>query len=100
MSNLEVHVLFRYGKKTGRIDTTMTGIGTALMKMWALENTTKTKGCMIFNRETGQLVFATYGTSSGFPKVKKEKECASFTCDILGISLEDLQAITDDRFDK
>ena len=100
MVDLAVHVLFRYSKKTGKIDTTMTGIGSALMKMWALQNTTKTKGCMIFNRETGQLVFATYGTDGGFPKVKKDEECAGCTCDDWGIPLKDLQEISDDRFDK
>ena len=98
MSNLEVHVLFRYSKKTGKIDTTMTGMGSAMMQMWALQNTTSTKGCMIFERETGKLVFATYGTKDGFPKVKKGEQCKG-TCDDWGIPLEDLQTITDDRFD-
>lgn len=100
MNDLAVHVLFRYSKKTGKIDTTLTGIGSALMQMWALKNTTKTKGCMIFNRETGKLVFATYGTSDGFPKVKKGEECEGRTCEDLGIPLKDLQEISDDRFDK
>lgn len=99
MSNLGVHVLFRYSKKTGEIDTTMTGIGSAMMQMWALQNTTKTKGCMIFERETGKLVFATYGTEDGFPKVKKGEQCKNMTCDDWGIPLEVLHSMTDDRFD-
>jgi hypothetical protein len=99
MSNLGIHVLFRYSKKTGEIDTTMTGMGSAVMQMWALQNTTKTKGCMIFERETGNLVFATYGTADGFPKVRKGKQCEGKTCEDMGIPFSALQEITDDRFD-
>lgn len=99
MSNsLAVHVLFRCSKKSGSVDTTMTGMGSALMQMWALKNTPKTKSCLIFERESGKLVFATYGDASGFPKVKKGDECKGM-CEDYGISLEDLHDIKDERFD-
>ena len=98
MSSLEVHVLFRFSKKSGAIDTTMTGMGSALMQMWALNNTTKTKSCLIFERESGKLVFATSGTNDGFPKVKKGDECKGM-CEDYGISLEMLHDIKDERFD-
>lgn len=100
MSSLEIHVLMRCSSKTGKIDTTMTGMGSALMQMWALQNTTKTKSCFIFERKSGKLVFATHGTANGFPKVVKGDACKGKTCEDLGISLEDLNSITDDRFDK
>ena len=100
MSNLTVHVLFRFSKKTGKIDTTMTGMGSALMQMWALQNTTKTKGCFICERDTGKVVFMTTGTKEGFPKVMKGKDIEELTCEALGMPLEVLQEITDDRFDK
>lgn len=100
MSNLTVCVLFRYSKKTGKIDTTMTGLGSAMMQMWALQNTTKTKGCFICERDTGKVVFTAEGTKEGFPKVKKEKDLEGLTCEALGVPLEVLQEITDDRFDK
>lgn len=99
MSNLAVHVLFRFSKKSGAIDTTMTGMGTALMQMWALNNTPKTKACMIFEHETGRLVFMATGNESGFPKVKKGDQCKG-TCEDWGISLEDLHNIKDERFMK
>lgn len=98
MSDLSVCVLFRASKKSGKIDTTMTGMGSALMRMWALKNTPKTKMCMIFERESGKLIFATYGQDSGFPKVTKESECKG-TCDDWGIPLSALHEITDERFD-
>ena len=99
MSNsLAVHVLFRCSKKSGKIDMTMTGMGSALMQMWALNNTPKTKSCLIFERESGKLVFATYGDASGFPKVKKGDECKGM-CEDYGISLEDLHDMKDERFD-
>ena len=99
MNSLEVNVMFRFSKKTGKIDTTMTGMGSALMQMWALRNTPKTKSCAIFERSTGKLVFASDGTGD-FPKVLKGDACKGRTCEDFGISLEDLQSITDDRFDK
>ena len=94
-NNLAVHVLFRFSQKTGKIDTTMTSLGSALLQMWALNHTTKTKGCVIAERDTGQVVFATQGTE-GFPKVRKGDlgNIGEF-----GFPLEELQSITDDRFD-
>ena len=93
--NLAVHVLFRFSRKTGKIDTTMTGLGSGLLQMWALQNTTKTKAVLIAERDTGEVVFATQGTE-GLPKVRKGK---LGNIEEYGIPLEDLQSITDDRFD-
>lgn len=94
---MDIFVLFRFSKKTGKIDTTMTGMGCATMKMWALQNTTKTKVCIIMNRTTGEVVFLAQGSESGFPKIKKTD---LGSCEDFGISLEMLHSITDDRFDK
>lgn len=91
---MDVHVLFRFSKKTGKIDTTMTGITTALMQMWALQNTTKTKDTMIINQKTGAVIFYAHGTGD-FPKVEKEN---LGTCDQYGIPLEVVQEIRDERF--
>ena len=97
-ASLEIHVLFRFSQKTGKIDKVMTGMGSALMQMWALKNTPKTKGCMIFERETGRLIFSTMGQESGFPKVRKGEQCTG-VCDDYGIPIEELHKISDDRFD-
>ena len=90
-NNLAVHVLLRFGRKTG----TMTSLGSALLQMWALNHTTKTKSCVIVERDTGTVVFATQGTD-GFPKVRKG-DLGSI--EKLGIPLEEIQSIKDDRFD-
>ncbi len=91
-----VHVLFRFSEKSGDIDTVMTGIGNAMMRIWALNNTPNKKCCMVVERDTGNIVFATRGTVNDFPAVY-DKDLGS--CTEYGISLEELQSITDDRFD-
>lgn len=97
---MEVYVLFRANKKSGKIDTTMTALGNAMLQLWALQNTTSSKQCFIFERSTGKLVFATSGTKDGFPKVKDARKHGDLgTCDDLGIPFEALSEITDDRFD-
>ena len=68
---LQKHALLRFSKKTGKIDTTMTGLGTGMMKLWALQNTTSSKMCFIVNLETGLIVYQTTGTKDGFPDVKE-----------------------------
>ena len=93
---MDVHVLFRFSKKTGKIDTTITGVTSALMQMWALHNTTKSKTTLIFNRETGRCIFSAEGTAD-FPKIEKG-ELGS--CEEYNIPLEALQRIKDERFDK
>lgn len=93
--NDSVNALFRFSKKTGKVDKTMTGIGVALMKMWALNNTTKTKCTMIVERDTGNVLFLATGTDTGFPKVE-EKNLGNAT--EYGIPMEVLQSMTDDRF--
>ena len=97
---LKVNVLFRFSKKTGKIDTTITGLGTGLMEMWCLRNTTKTKGCVIVERDTGKVLFITEGTADGFPKVRKASKEDLGTCEDYGVPLEVIQSIKDDRFDK
>lgn len=93
-TDLKVHVLLRFSKKTGKIDTTMTGLGHAMMELWALNNTTKTKCTFIVERDTGNVVFAAQGTGD-FPKVKKN----AGNIEDFGIPLSAIQELIDDRFD-
>lgn len=97
---LKVNVLFRFSKKTGKIDTTITGLGTGLMEMWCLRNTTKSKACLIIERDTGKVLFRAEGTSDGFPKAEHRRNKDLGTCEDYGIPLSMLQAIKDERFDK
>lgn len=97
---LKVNVLFRFSKKTGKIDTTITGLGTGLMEMWCLRNTTKSKACLIIERDTGKVLFRAEGTSDGFPKAYHGRQQDLGMCEDYGIPLSMLQAIKDERFDK
>ena len=67
-------ILFRYSKKTGRIDKTLEGLSLGLLKIWALTNTTKTKNTIIIERVTGNVMFL----------VKGSKECPVAYADNLG----------------
>lgn len=100
MDNLGVYVLFRSSQKTGKIDLTMTAKGKALLQLYAMQNTTPTKQIMIFERSTGNLVFATKGRKGNLPQVRKSKVDGDLgVCDDYGIGLSDLQLVRDDRFD-
>ena len=68
---MEEYVLARFSKKTGRVDYILEGISAAMLKIWALRNTTKTKNTIIFSKVTGDVICLVRGTSD-FPKVEKE----------------------------
>ena len=59
----------RFSKKTGKIDTTLTEMGFAVLQLWGLQNTTKTKETIVFTRDTGLIIAHYTGDPSGFPKV-------------------------------
>ena len=74
MAELHNYGLIRFSKKTGKIDTTMTALGKGIIQMWALQNTPKSKACVIVDIE-GRKPFAEYvGTADGFPKIHKNIE--------------------------
>ena len=100
MAELKVHVLFRASKKSGKVDTTITALGFAQLEWWALNNTTPSKFCLVIERDTGKVVYATEGTKDGFPKVRDSRKCTIGRCDDFGIPVEVVQSIRDDRFDE
>ena len=63
--------LVRFSSKTGKVDTCMNSMGTAMLSLWALQNTTKTKTCLVFDLEDGKVVEEYKGSADGFPKVNK-----------------------------
>ncbi len=95
---MEIYVLIQSNKKSGKVVNVVTAMGKAMLKMWALKNTSKTRQTFIFERNSGKMVFACNGSADGFPTIAKESELTS--CEDVGIALGDLRAITDDRFDK
>lgn len=69
---LKTYCLVRFARKSGKIDTTLEGCGSGLLRMWALQNTTKTKDTIIFEKDTGKVDWYYEGTASGFPKIDNE----------------------------
>lgn len=55
--------LVRVSKKTGKIDTCMYGYAISVLKLWALQNTTKTKDTYIF-LESGEILVKIVGTQN------------------------------------
>lgn len=95
---MELYILMRANKKTGNVDTCMTGVTRALMKMWALQHTTKTKRTLIFERSTGRCLYYFDGVDGDMPN-RKDYTNEFVSCEEFGIPLEQLQMIEDDRFD-
>lgn len=58
----------RFTSKAGKINKTLEGLGVGMLKLWALQNTTKTTECFIFD-EDGVIVYHTIGNSNGFPEI-------------------------------
>jgi len=74
MNELHNYGLIRFSKKTGKIDTTMTALGKGLIQLWALQNTTKTKACVIVDIDDRKVISEYVGTADGFPEVRKNPE--------------------------
>ena len=74
MNELHNYGLIRFSKKTGKIDTSMTAIGKGVIQLWALQNTTKTKACVIVDIDERRAVSEYVGTADGFPDIRKNQE--------------------------
>lgn len=72
MEELKTYCLLRFSRRSGKIDTSLEGIGAGMLRLWALQNTTKTKDTIIFEKDTGRVCWYYGGTSSGFPKIDSE----------------------------
>ena len=78
MSELHNYGLIRFSKKTGKIDTTLTALGKGMIQLWALQNTPKTKACVIVDIDEAKPLAEYVGTADGFPKVHKNIEDFEF----------------------
>lgn len=74
MAELHNYGLVRFGKKTGKPDTTMTAIGCGLLKLWGLQNTTKTKATVVVDIDERRTVTEFIGSAAGFPEVRDKAE--------------------------
>lgn len=66
---LKTYCLVRFARKSGKIDTTLEGLGSGMLRLWALQNTTKTKDTIIFEKDTGNVCWY-YEGNGGFPKIE------------------------------
>lgn len=67
MNELHKYGLTRFSKKTGKIDTTMTALGKGLIQLWALQNTSKTKACVIIDLTEEKIIAEYVGTAGIIP---------------------------------
>lgn len=74
MKELRECVMMRFSRKSGKIDTTMEGLGCGLMKMWALNNTTSTKDTVIFDKEDGTIYGYYEGKKNDMPTICRDLE--------------------------
>ena len=73
MTGLKRYFCVRFSRKTGKIDTTLTGLGCGMLELWALQNTNKkTKDSVVFD-EDGYVRFYYEGTGD-FPEITKYGE--------------------------
>ena len=68
MADLKTTYCVRFNRRSGKIDKTLSGLGNALLKLWALQNTTaKSKDTIVFDEDGNVLAY--YEGTGDFPKV-------------------------------
>lgn len=88
-----VYLLLQYNKKTGKVFKEMDAYGNALMRMWALNNTPKSRNTVIINCETGDCEWLFEGKENDMPTVKQNVGI----CDDFGIDRKMLESIANSR---
>jgi hypothetical protein len=72
LPNMREFACIRGSQKTGKIDTTLTAGSSAMLTLWAMQNTTSTKVAYVFNLETGDVVTICTGVKGrNFPEVER-----------------------------
>ena len=62
--------LIQGSKKTGKVNQTLyTKAGYAMLELWAMQNTSKSKETYIFSLDDGLLLAKYEGQPDGFPKI-------------------------------
>lgn len=64
-----MYCLLRYSQKTGKVDTCVTALSCAMLKLQALNKTPKTKETVIVDLDTEDIIFTATGTAAGFPEI-------------------------------
>lgn len=68
---MKTYYLIMFTRKTGKIVTTMSGLSSAMLQLVALQKTTPTRDCVIFD-EDGEIVYYVEGKKDGFPQAQDD----------------------------
>lgn len=71
---MKEYILFRCSKKTHVIDKCLEGIGTGVINLWGLQNTTPGKYTLVCEKDTGKVIRKYIGNKSGFPDIIKDPD--------------------------
>lgn len=70
---MNIHACIRANQRTGKIDKVLTGLSSAMLSLWAMQNTTSTKVSYVFDLETGDVVTICTGVKGrDFPEVERQ----------------------------
>lgn len=70
---MNMHACIRANKKAGKIDKILTGRSSAMLSLWAMQNTTSTKVSYVFEIESGDVVMICTGIKGlDFPEINKK----------------------------
>lgn len=72
MTELKKYYLCRFTRRTGKIDTCLEARGRGLLKLWALQNTTKAKDTIVFDEDGW--VDTYYEGTGDFPEITEYGE--------------------------
>lgn len=81
MSSIKQHVLIRHTKKTGKINKVIDGLGTGMLRLWALQNTRKHERTIIFEYDTGKIIHEFIGQETSMCKTSQPEH--AYVCNDL-----------------
>lgn len=84
------YCLLRYSQKTGKVDTCVTALSCAMLKMQALQKTPATKETVIVDLEAEEIIFTATGNRDGWPRLDNERRSAA-ACGITPEFMADLR---------
>ena len=65
---MEEFALINFHRNSGKILTILHGKGMGLLKLWAVQNTTRATDTIVFNMKTGEII-GYYEGKPDFPKI-------------------------------
>ena len=65
-----------FNRKTGKIVTTLEGVSSAMLKLFGMNNrnVSATRDFVVFDSETGEIIFYCEGKKNDFPTIYRDME--------------------------